>query len=309
MSNKNSFLPRGVKLGISPLSWSNEVLLDLGADITLETCLTEASAAGFQGIELGRKFPRQPEELRKVLGSHDLNLISGWYSGFLADHGRTVAEEKIAVAEHAKLLSAMGTNVMVYGECGSMVPEAPLDVPMSGRIQLDADQMHKYAAKMDEFSRWLEGEYGLKLSYHHHLMMVAETWDEVSRLFDSAPATGLLLDTGHAHAAGFDYMKMVERFGDRINHLHLKDVRANILNKVRTEDLDFNNAVRSGMFTIPGDGAVNFKPLFRFVQESGYQGWMVVEAEQDPSVAIPGPTVTRAFQHIKEQFEKLTAVA
>lgn len=309
MPNKNSFLPRGVKLGISPLSWSNEVLLDLGADISLETCLTEASAAGFQGIELGRKFPRQPEELRKVLGAHDLNLISGWYSGFLADHGRTVAEEKAAVAEHAKLLSAMGTNVMVYGECGSMVPEAPLDVPMSGRIQLDADQMQKYAVKMDEFSRWLEGEYDLKLSYHHHLMMVAETWDEVSRLFDSAPATGLLLDTGHAHAAGFDYMKMVERFGDRINHLHLKDVRANILNKVRMEDLDFNNAVRSGMFTIPGDGAVNFKPLFRFVQESGYQGWMVVEAEQDPSVAIPGPTVIRALEHIKQQFEKLTAVA
>ncbi|MFV0360201.1 myo-inosose-2 dehydratase [Tropicimonas sp.] len=297
---KNKALPDGVKLGVSPLSWTNEVLEDLGADITLETCLAEAAGAGFQGMELGRKFPRDPATLRKVLGEHGLELISGWYSGLLAD--RPVAEEQVAVAAHARLLADMGAAVMVYGETGSMFPHAPLDASMSKRVKLDPSDMRDYAARLDEFSRWLLGQYGLELAYHHHLMMVAETWDEISSLFDQAPSAGLLLDTGHAYAGGFDYFSMIERFASRINHIHLKDVRSDILERVRTQDLSFNASVRAGMFTVPGDGVIDFEPLRRFVSDSGYQGWMVVEAEQDPTVAIPAPTVRRAFDYVSGLF-------
>lgn len=300
MQSGKTNLPSGVRLGVSPLSWTNEVLDDLGGDIPLETCLSEAAAAGFEGMELGRKFPRDPAVLRPTLASHGLDLISGWYSGFLAD--RPAGEEKAAVTEHAKLLSDMGAQVMVYGECGCMVPDAPLDAPMSRRRRLDADQMAAYAARIEEFSRWLTGEYGLTLAYHHHLMMVAETWDEISSLLDRAPSAGLLLDTGHAFAAGFDYARMIDRFVGRIEHIHLKDVRPEVLARVRACDLSFNDAVRAGMFTIPGDGAVDFTALVRFVQGSGYRGWIVVEAEQDPAVAFPAPTVARAFAHVNGLF-------
>ncbi len=309
MQDNKHFLPAGVKLGVSPLSWTNEDVEEFGKDIPLEVCLSEASAAGFQGIELGRKFPREAVELGRVLGSHGLELISGWHGGFLADPQRSVHQEAQAVAQHARLLSDMGAKVLVYGECGSRLGSAPFDAPMSGRVRLEHEALQSYADRLDEFSRWLLGEYGLTLAYHHHLMMVTETWDEISRLIDLAPAAGLLLDTGHAFAAGFDYTQMIGRFAERIVHLHLKDVRAEVLHKVRSQDLAFNAAVRAGMFTVPGDGAVDFAPLFNFVRSSGYRGWMVVEAEQDPAVAIPAPTVARAFRHVQSGIGQRIAVA
>lgn len=309
MHEKKNFLPAGVKLGVSPLSWTNEDVEEFGKDIPLEVCLQEASAAGYKGIELGRKFPRDAAELGRVLGGYDLELVSGWYSGLLADPQRTVGQEIDAVAKHARLLSDMGADVLVYGECGSRLGATPFDAPMSGRVRLVEEQLRAYARRLDEFSRRLAGDYGLTLAYHHHLMMVTETWDEVSRLFDQAPAAGLLLDTGHAFAGGFDYMRMIERFADRIVHLHLKDVRGEVLEKVRSQDMAFNAAVRAGMFTVPGDGSVDFAPLFDFVRSSGYSGWMVVEAEQDPAVAVPAPTVARAFKYVQDGISQRVAVA
>lgn len=309
MQKNKCFLPAGVKLGVSPLSWTNEDVEEFGKDIPLEVCLQEASAAGFEGIELGRKFPREAAALGRVLGSHNLELISGWYSGLLADPHRTVAQEMNAVAGHARLLAEMGATVMVYGECGSRLGNSPFDAPMSGRMRLEDEPLQAYARRLDEFSLRLAGDYGLTLAYHHHLMMVTETWDEVSRLFELAPAAGLLLDTGHAFAAGFDYTQMIHRFADRIVHLHLKDVRGDVLQQVRSKDMAFNAAVRAGLFTVPGDGSVNFSPLFDFVRNSNYRGWMVVEAEQDPTVAVPGPTVARAFRFVQDGICRQAAIA
>ncbi|MBP7002706.1 myo-inosose-2 dehydratase [Amaricoccus sp.] len=301
-------LPAGVRLAVSPLSWANDVLEDLGADIPLATCLDDAAAAGYAGVELGRKFPRDAATLRPLLDARGLALASGWWSGELA--GRGVAAEMAAIAPHAGLLRALGCTTMVYGETAMMAPGAPLDAPMSRRRLMPAADVPAYAARLTEFGKRLAGDYGLVPAYHHHLMMVAETFDEVSALIDAAgPELGLLLDTGHAVAAGFDYARLIDRFGDRIVHIHLKDVRPNRRAAVRAGDRSFNDAVRAGMFTIPGDGAVDFAPLARFVAASGYRGWLVVEAEQDPAVAPPLPAVTRARAHVLSTFASIASPA
>lgn len=306
MTDHDAILPGGVRLGVSPLSWANDVLEDLGADISLETCLRDAAGAGYTGIELGRKFPRDAATLAPLLRGHGLELASGWYSGELAE--RDVATEADAVAGHAGLLRDLGAQVLVYGEVAMMAPGNPLDAPMSRRRLMPAEDVAGYAARLTEFGRRLLGEYGLRLAYHHHLMMVAETFDEISSLFDrTGPDVGLLLDTGHAAGAGFDYQRLIERFGTCIVHIHLKDMRAGRMAGVRAADASFNAGVRSGMFTVPGDGALDFAPVARFVRESGYRGWMIVEAEQDPALAPPRAAVTRASDHILSTFAAIPA--
>lgn len=299
------FLPKGVRLAVSPLSWTNDVLEDLGGTTPVETCLKEAAQAGYQGVELGRLFPREAGQLAPLLAAKNLDLASGWYSGKLA--ARNVAEERAAAQAHASLLTKMGCDVMVYGEVAMMAGEAPLDEPMSRRLVMDEEALPAYARRLTEFARWLHGEYGLRLAYHHHLMMVAETLTEISALLDHAgPELGLLLDTGHAAAAGFDYARLIERHGDRIVHIHLKDMRNQVIGDIRARDASFNTGVRAGMFTVPGDGCVDFGPVARFVRDSGYRGWIVVEAEQDPAKAPPLPAVTQAMHHVKTLFRNIS---
>lgn len=283
----------GLRLGVSPLSWVNEVLADFGAGTLAETVLGEARDAGFAGVELSRVFPRQPDRLAALLAGYGLSLVSGWHSGFLAD--RTVEQEIAAVRDHARLLVSCGATVMVYGECGRM-PDTALDLPMSRRGRLAASDWAGYGARLTAFADALQAEYGLRLAYHHHLMMVAETADEVRAVMDNSGASvGLLLDTGHAQAGGFAYGDLIDAHADRIAHIHLKDVRGSVMARVRAGDLSFNDGVRAGMFTIPGDGDVDFAPLARFLASGRYSGWVLVEAEQDPAQAPPAATVTRAF--------------
>jgi inosose dehydratase len=286
-------------LAVSPLSWVNEVLEDLGRDTSAEACLTEAAAAGYDGVELSRIFPRDATALSGLLASHGLRLVSGWHSGFLADRG--VAEELEAVRDHARLLRDCGARAMVYGECGSMAADA-LDAPMSRRRRLPRDAWAAYGDRLTRFADALLDEHGVALSYHHHLMMVAETPDEISAVMAATgPSVGLLLDTGHAAAAGFDHARLIEGFGSRINHVHLKDVRRDVLAEVRARDMSFNDAVRAGMFTVPGDGMIDFAPLARFLEGGAYTGWLVVEAEQDPATAPPAETVTRAYRFVTDR--------
>lgn len=291
-----------IRLGVSPLSWVNEVLDDLGRGTSAEQCLSEAASAGYAGVELSRIFPRDATSLSQLLARHGLSLASGWHNGFLAD--RSVEDEIVAAREHASLLKACGVSVMVYGECARM-PDSALDIGMSGRWTLASGEWAAYGDRLTRFAEALRDEFGLDLAYHHHLMMVAETLDEVRAVMAATgPQVGLLLDTGHAYAAGYDYATLIEEFGPRINHIHLKDVRAPVLAEVRARDLSFNAAVRSGMFTVPGDGAVDYGPLARFLAESRYSGWLVVEAEQDPAMAPPAPTVARAHRFVSETILK-----
>jgi inosose dehydratase len=290
-----------VRLGISPLSWTNDVLEELGGDIPLETCLKEASAFGFEGIELGRKFPREAEALKRALAPHGLDLVSGWWSGRLVEQG--VQDELAAVADHAGLLKAMGCEIMVYGEVGGMPGAAPLDEPMSRSPVLSSADLEAYAGRVDEFAERLRDRFGLTLAYHYHLMMVVETAEEVASFFARAgDAVAILLDTGHAAAAGFDYRSILRDHPDRIRHIHLKDVRRQVLETVRAEDLSFNEGVRRGMFGTPGQGSLDFRPIADFIATSGYRGWVVLEAEQDPKQVPPKEAVSFGLGHLVRAF-------
>jgi inosose dehydratase len=293
---KNSGLP--VRLGVSPLSWTNDVLEDLGRDIPLETCLREASEIGYEGVELGRKFPRDARELLSKLSSYGLQLATGWHSGFLTE--RSVEAEWKAAADHVRLLEDCGCQVLVYGECGMMEGDSPWDEPLSRRTNLKSIDLAAYAEKLAEFSVELNKR-GIKLAYHHHLKMLVETAEEIAAFCEATrPEVGLLLDTGHAYAAGADYAEILRKFGSRVVHIHLKDVRRKVLKEVRKNDLSFNAGVRAGMFTVPGDGDVDFTAIGEFIRTSGYRGWVVVEAEQDPAKAAPKLYTEKAYHFIRK---------
>lgn len=286
-------LSKRISVGVSPLSWTNDVLEDLGGDIALETCLEEAAAAGYEGIELGRKFPRTVDTLQPLLSEARLKLASGWFNGFLAE--RSVEEELNAVHDHALLLQSLGAKVMVYGECGAMPGTSPLDEALSLSPALGSISLEQYAQKMNTLALSLQKIYGLRLAYHHHLMMLVETHDELKAFLEATDdAVGIVLDCGHATTAGVDIGWVLENYSNRVAHIHMKDVRGDVLDNVINSDLSFNDAVRNGLFTIPGEGIVDYTPVITFLKQSNYHGWIIIEAEQDPEKAPPLATVKKA---------------
>jgi inosose dehydratase len=287
-----------VHLGVSPLSWTNDVLAELGGDIPLEVCLQDAAEIGYEGVELGRKFPRDSKQLLPKLASYGLQLVTGWHSGFLTE--RSVEAEWKAAADHVELLEECGCAVLVYGECGLMPGDSPWDEPLSRKTMLSSIDLGAYAEKLGEFSVGLR-QRGIKLAYHYHLKMLVERAEEIAAFCEATgPEVGLLLDTGHAYAAGADYGELLRRFGDRVVHIHLKDVRRDVLQRAREKDLTFNSAIKEGLFTVPGDGDVDFSEISKFIRSSGYSGWVVVEAEQDPAKAEPRRYVGKAYQYVKD---------
>jgi inosose dehydratase len=294
---KENLLP-GIHLGVSPLSWTNDVLTELGGDTPLETCLKDAAEIGYEGVELGRKFPREGQKLSSILSDYGLRLVGGWHSGFLTE--RSVEEEWKAAADHVRLLKDCGSEILVYGECGLMTGASAWDEPLSKRPDLKQIELSTYAGKLGEFASRLK-DVGVTLAYHHHLKMLVERAEEIDALCESTrEEVGLLLDTGHAYAAGADYAEILRKFGSRVVHIHLKDVRRDVLERARQSDWSFNSAVREGMFTVPGDGNIDFSAIGEFIRTSGYRGWLVVEAEQDPAKAAPRLYTEKAYQFIRK---------
>ncbi|MBV8378805.1 MAG: myo-inosose-2 dehydratase [Verrucomicrobia bacterium] len=287
-----------VHLGVSPLSWTNDVLAELGGDIPLEICLKDAAEIGYEGVELGRKFPRDGKKLAAILSEYGLRLVGGWHSGFLTE--RSVEEEWKAAEDHVRLLKDCGSQILVYGECGLMTGASPWDEPLSKGPDFEQVELSTYAGKLGEFATDLK-ERGITLAYHYHLKMLVEKAEEIDAFCEATgEAVGLLLDTGHAYAAGADYPELLRKFGSRIVHIHLKDVRPNVLANARKNDWSFNSAVREGMFTVPGDGGIDFSAIGEFIRTSGYRGWVVVEAEQDPAKASPKVYTEKAYQFVKK---------
>ena len=287
-----------IQLGVSPLSWTNDVLADLGGDIPLETCLKDAAEIGYEGVELGRRFPKEGEKLSPLLSGYGLRLVGGWHSGFLAK--RSVQEEWNAAVDHVRLLKECGSRILVYGECGLLTGSSPWDEALSKRPHLRTIELPTYAKKLGEFAIRLK-ETGITLAYHYHLKMLVETGEEIDAFCESTrDEVGLLLDTGHAYAAGADYAEIIRKWGPRIVHIHLKDVRREIMEQARKNDWSFNSAVRQGIFTVPGDGDVDFSAIGEFLRTSGYHGWAVVEAEQDPAKAPPRSYTEKAYYYVRK---------
>lgn len=273
-----------VHLGINPLTWTNDDLPSLGADTPLETCLSEGKEAGFERFELGNKFPREAGILGPILRKHDLKLVSGWYSGRLLE--RSVEQEIEAVQPHLTLLRELGAKVLVFAEVSHCI-HGEQQTPVHLRPRFPAERWEEYGEKLTEFARYTQQQ-GVQIAYHHHMGTVIESAEDVDNLMlHTGPEVGLLLDTGHLTFAGADPLAVAERWLSRINHVHCKDVRAAVLADVKNRKTSFLDAVLSGVFTVPGDGCVNYAPIMALLKKQGYQGWLVVEAEQDPAVAHP----------------------
>ena len=272
------------RLGIAPIAWTNDDLPELGGDTPLEVCLSESREAGFSGVETGGKFPKTPKELKEVLAAHELKLVSGWYSGRVLENG--LSQEKDRAAAQLELFRENGAAVLVYGETTGTV-QGQRNTPLARRPRLDDEQMRAYGRKLTAFAEHCHEE-KVPLSFHHHMATAIETEDDVERLMNfSGEAVGLLLDTGHITFAGGDPLRMGRRHGARINHVHTKDIRKPVLKTIDPETTSFLDAVLAGVFTVPGDGMIDFKAVAALCAEIGYEGWFVVEAEQDPKKANP----------------------
>lgn len=284
-----------VQLGINPLTWTNDDLPSLGADTPIETCLSEGKQAGFAGFELGNKFPRQASLLGPILARHQLKLVSGWYSGELLS--RSVEEEIAAVQDHLTLLRELGSNVMVFAEVTGCI-HGNQQMPVHLRPTFPAERWEEYGRKLTEFARYTLSQ-GVKIAYHHHMGTVIETEQDIDNLMcHTGDEVGLLLDTGHLTFAGADPVAVAKRWARRINHVHCKDVRAKVLADVKNRKLSFLNAVLAGVYTVPGDGCVDYGALFPILKANGYQGWLVVEAEQDPAIAHPFTYASMGYQNL-----------
>jgi len=288
-----------VRLGISPIGWSNDDLPELGGDTPLDTCLAEARLVGYEGVELGHKFPRDPAMLQPILERFGLTLISGWYSGRLLE--RSVQAEIAAIEPHLSLLVAMGCAVLVYAETSASIA-GDRRRPLSGRPRLGASDWHDFGARLTELADHLSA-CGIGLVYHHHMGTVIESETEIDRLMAvTGDKVGLLLDTGHAVYAGVDPAALIRRHGHRIKHVHCKDVRREVLARVRADDASFLDAVLDGVFTVPGDGCIDFSGVLAELAAADYSGWLVVEAEQDPEKAPP-------LAYARLGFDQLSAAA
>jgi inosose dehydratase len=273
-----------VRLGINPITWSNDDVPELGGDISLETCLTETRDAGFLGSELGGKFPRVTAELRSVLAQHDLQLVSGWWDGRILE--REVDDEFEAMRTHLTLLRDLGADVVVYADTSGGRHDA-IWQPISDRPRLAAGDWAGYGLKLTALAERL-ADFGVRMAFHHHMGTIVESAEEIDRLMDvSGPAVGLLFDSGHCAFAGADPVGLVTRHAARVVHVHCKDVRATVLERARRDDMSFMDAVLDGVFTVPGDGSIDFATILAVLRDAGYAGWLVVEAEQDPRKAHP----------------------
>jgi len=284
-----------IRVGINPLTWTNDDLPSLGANTPLTQCLSEGKQAGYVGFELGNKFPRESEQLNRVLDSHQLALVSGWYSGKLLEH--SVEAEIAAIEAHLQLLKQCGATVMVYCEVTGCIHGAQ-NTPLSQRPTLEQSAWADYGKRLTQVADYCLSQ-GVQLAYHHHMGTIVETPQEINLLMENTgDALGLLLDTGHLTYAGGDPISEYIKHHQRIIHVHVKDVRKDILKAAKNRNLSFLNAVLNGVFTVPGDGDVDYLSLFIALKEHNYNGWLVVEAEQDPAIAHPLTYAKLGFDNI-----------
>lgn len=285
-----------IRIGANPIGWSNDDMPEVGGHIPLEQCLTEARQAGFTGMELGNKFPRRAELLRPILEAHGHALVSGWYSCELLE--RDVAAEMQAVKDHATLLQAMGCAVLIACETSNTV-QGQRQTPLSARPVLESSRWPEFGRRLTEFAERLMETYGLRLVYHHHMGTVVQSEAEIDRLMEmTGPALHLLLDTGHTTWGGGSPSRVARHYRERISHVHCKDVREEVMWRSQREDWSFLNSVLAGVYTVPGDGLVDFVSVFKALP--GYSGWVVVEAEQDPEKAEPAKYARMGHENVTQ---------
>jgi len=272
------------KLGIAPIAWWNDDLAELSDDVSLEECLRQASVAGFTGMETGRRFPMDAAVLSPILARYGISVCGGWFSGLLLDGD--IEEEKDRIAPQMAFFDAAGAPCIVYGETARSI-QGDRSKPLATKPKLSADEMKTYARKMTAFGEWCADQ-GMPLAYHHHMAAVIETEPELDAFMAaSGPGIPLLYDAGHMAFAGGDVLRVIDNHHARISHVHTKDVRRRVIDGLDRGRESFLDAVVKGAFTVPGDGDLDFEAIVKRLASHGYEGWFVVEAEQDPKISPP----------------------
>ena len=291
--------PEKVRLAIAPIGWTNDDMPELGAENTFEQCVSEMALAGFTGSEIGNKYPQDVEVLRHKLEVRGMCICNAWFSTLFTSQPYEVTEE--AFIRHRDRLHALGARVIGASEQGNSIQGKPLNI-FGDKPGYTEEEWKKVTEGFNRLGR-LAAEKGMKLTCHHHMGTGVQTVEEIDRFMaETDPRyVGLLFDSGHLTFAGVDPVPVLKKYIDRIQHVHLKDVRLPIRDQARREGWSFLQAVRNGVFTVPGDGDVDFAPIFNILAEHEYEGWVVVEAEQDPAKANPFEYAQKARRYIAEK--------
>ncbi|MCD8301259.1 MAG: myo-inosose-2 dehydratase [Clostridiales bacterium] len=290
-----------VKLGIAPIAWTNDDMPDLGAENTFEQCVSEMALAGYTGTEVGSKYPKDPAVLKKALDLRGLVVCNQWFSSFLITRPYEEVEKECRSA--LAFLKAMGSKIIGFSEQSYSV-QGQTDTPIFGHKYVMNDAEWKLLCDgLNKLGKIAKEEYGISLTYHHHMGTVVQDAAETERLMEGTDPeyVSLLYDTGHFSYSGVDPLEMLDKYIGRIRHVHLKDIRPDVVAKVKAEDLSFLDGVRMGAFTVPGDGCIDFGPVFDKLAAAGYEGYVLVEAEQDPAKANPLEYAIKARKYIAEK--------
>ncbi|MBE7122980.1 myo-inosose-2 dehydratase [Bacillus cereus] len=294
------FKENTIKLGIAPIAWTNDDMPELGAENTFEQCISEMALAGFNGSEVGNKYPRNINILKKALKLRSLEIASAWFSAFLTT--RPLEETVQAFIKHRDFLHDMGAKVIVVSEQGHSI-QGLMDVPLfQNKPFFTEEEWDKLADGLHHLGK-LAQEKGLHIVYHHHMGTGVQTTAEIEKLMDMTDPelVSLLFDTGHLVFSGEEPLYILKKYLSRIKHVHLKDIRQEVVDAVKDNDLSFLQAVKNGAFTVPGDGVIVFDEVFTILANSDYKGWFVVEAEQDPALANPFEYALKARRFIQEK--------
>jgi inosose dehydratase len=288
-----------IKLGIAPINWSNDDDPNLGKEISFEQCITEMAEAGYQGTELGTKYPRDPAVLNAALTEQGLSLSSAWFSTYFTEPARY--EETLSrFLEHLSFMRAMGASFINVCECGHAIQGTDLPIIGPYKPQFSQEQWGQLIQGLHALGR-IAKDFKVQLAYHYHAGTGVYSESEIDYLMEhsSPELLSLLLDTGHAVFAGINPLDLIHKYGERIRYVHLKDLRSEVMRQVELEQLDFMSAVRAGIFTVPGDGSIDFQPLFNTLKDYNYTGWIIVEAEQDPAKANPLVYAKKAYEYLR----------
>lgn len=284
-----------VRIGISPICWQNDDLPDLTQDFTMDQALREAREIGYIGVERGQRMPHDTEGLRGYLEKYDIALCGGWCSG--ASLINDFKAETASITQQVDQFIALDAPCIVYAECSNTV-QGQINTPLAARPTLARDEIKAYAGRLSELAKWMTDR-GMPMAYHHHMGTIIESEEDVNWLMEySGRDLHLCFDTGHLLFGGGDIAATLDRWGDRVHHVHFKDIRTDVVETIRNEGKSFLDAVIAGAFTVPSDGAIDFQSVTRQLKAMDYDGWIVVEAEQDPRKAPPYEYSEKGFKHI-----------
>ena len=288
-----------VKLGIAPIAWTNDDMPDLGAENTFEQCISEMALAGFTGCEVGNKYPKDTKVLKKALDLRGMQICNAWFSTFLTT--KPYEETEKDFIEHITFLKEMGAKVVGVSEQGHSIQGTDLSV-FNDKYVMNDEEWDMLCTGLNKLGK-VAKDMGITLTFHHHMGTVVQTAAEIDRLMENTDPElfNLLFDSGHLAYCGEDYMYVLKKYINRIKHVHLKDIRPEIVKEVKENGLSFLQGVRKGTFTVPGDGSIDFAPIFEVLADNDYEGYVLVEAEQDPAIANPFEYALKARKYIAEK--------